>query len=165
MGGALGGAAPLLLALAVAATGRRRRSTALLILAAAMLLGIGGAQTTTEGAGGAERGPRRPRRRRLPPRGGGPPRLEVVEGCFNRFDALAEVPINEEAIVGHFNNIRCQVACGERGYALAATRSSPQACLCGNDYPSAFHQVRGPPLIETNPWHFKADAHQQYTTH
>lgn len=115
----------------------------LLILAAVMLPFSGGAGKGQAGGTGA-RGPRRPRRRRLPPRRG-PPRLEVVEGCFNRFNALAEMPVNEDAIVGHFNNIRCQVACGEQGYALAATRSNPRACLCGNDYPSVFHQVRCTP--------------------
>jgi len=65
----------------------------------------------------------------------------VVEGCFNRFDTMVEVPMEPGTIVGLFNNVRCQAECGERGYALAATRSSPQACLCGNDYPTSFHQV------------------------
>lgn len=69
------------------------------------------------------------------------PSLEVVEGCFNKFDALAEIPMEPGSIVGHFNNLRCQAACGEQGYSLAATRSNPQACLCGNDYPSPFNQL------------------------
>lgn len=68
---------------------------------------------------------------------------EVVEGCFNHFDALAEVPMDPNAIVGFFNNVRCQAACATQGYALAATTSRPPRCLCGNDYPSPFHQVCG----------------------
>ncbi len=91
-----------------------------------------------------EEGPARPgRRRRLPSSSSseGGPTSEVVEGCFNRFDTMVEVPMESGTIVGLFNNVRCQAECGERGYALAATRSSPQACLCGNDYPTSFHQV------------------------
>lgn len=63
-----------------------------------------------------------------------------VEGCFDRFDALSEIP-QEPNLIGLHNNRRCQAACGAQGYALAATRSDPPGCLCGNDYPSAFHQV------------------------
>jgi hypothetical protein len=128
----------------------------LLLLLLLLMLSLPAANVTAAAEKPAQgwRGRRQQRQehRRLPPsaaaRGGGGggggrlPKLEVVEGCFNRFDVLAEVPMDPGAIVGVFNNLRCQTACGERGYALAATRSSPQACLCGNDYPSAFHRVR-----------------------
>lgn len=63
-----------------------------------------------------------------------------VEGCFDRFDTLTEIPLAPD-LIGLHNNRRCQAACGAQGYALAATRSNPLRCLCGNDYPSAFHQV------------------------
>lgn len=64
-----------------------------------------------------------------------------VEGCFDQFDALNE-PFIPSHILGIKNNRRCQALCTAKGYALAATRSNPFKCLCGNDYPSAFHQVR-----------------------
>lgn len=62
-----------------------------------------------------------------------------VEGCFSSFDAEEEV----RALDGGFfmNNARCQAACVDRGFALAATRSNTTACLCGNNYPSVFRQV------------------------
>lgn len=65
----------------------------------------------------------------------------VVEGCFNHFDAIVLISPDPH-IIGIHNNIRCRTACGAQGYALAATRSNPSACLCGNEYPSPFHQVR-----------------------
>ncbi len=63
-----------------------------------------------------------------------------VEGCFDRFDVIIEIPLTA-SLIGLYNNRRCQAACGLQAYSLAATRSKPLRCMCGNDYPSAFHQV------------------------
>jgi len=62
---------------------------------------------------------------------------EKVEGCFNQFDAIvatAFTPDNRP-----LNNAICQGHCSDAGYALSATQGVQ--CLCGNEYPSIFHQV------------------------
>lgn len=127
MGSSPGVATPLLLP----------RVAVIVLMAVLLQMVIHAATPATFGVVEGEEGRRDTRRPRSQQ-----PQLEVVEGCFNRFDALVEIPMEPGSIVGHFNNLRCQAACGARGYSLAATRSNPQpACLCGNEYPSSFNQL------------------------